>query len=577
MSVTVDLDLVSGGQVTVSLPAQGATPGSCFVGMPRSGADRVWPIAKALLAAAGRPICDLFECLKSSGLVLRDISPASLNRLLKREGYDFGVVWGLGALGDEVATAGRATVLLVRDPRELVSQSFLETDGVAVADFLRSATVEALGKQYAQTVDFCRRHPHVRIVRAEEAALGWPRLVIDLVGGFDLEIAPDMASGIVGRIESKSAVQPESSFWDRCDAAASAELDARFAEALGFLGYADPPGSAAAGRLKRAFYRQGFRDLASSWIRPPMAATRRPSEAVGASSPGAARPPSNLFENDPELYGRLRPNGSEEVMVLGRRVRMEADASGCRPVLGQPRLGEKTVAVYGCSFTFGAGVNFDETFCSRLQTAFAVWRIENHGVSGYAGQRNLIQLERNARWSGAEYVTFCWIPDHLRRNVAAINIVQRTSVLAPAGAQQRPFPRAVISPDGSLAYRKIKFPRPDLVGIDLSDFLPDPYYLDLVAAKIFQRAHQIVVEAGGSFFVTTLRGELSRGLASSLEQGGIPVVDASLSGEQYWLSPDDAHPNAAAHQIYAERIGNYLRARENEAPRARIGADGGTG
>jgi hypothetical protein len=36
------------------------------------------------------------------------------------------------------------------------------------------------------------------------------------------------------------------------------------------------------------------------------------------------------------------------------------------------------------------------------------------------------------------------------------------------------------------------------------------------------------------------------------------VVDASLDGAEYACLPDDAHPNALANRIYAEKIRDYL-------------------
>jgi hypothetical protein len=40
-----------------------------------------------------------------------------------------------------------------------------------------------------------------------------------------------------------------------------------------------------------------------------------------------------------------------ETDVLGQHLTMDVDADGCRTVIGQPLQGEKTLAVYGCSFT----------------------------------------------------------------------------------------------------------------------------------------------------------------------------------------------------------------------------------
>src|ERR1700733_1034552 len=143
---------------------------------------------------------------------------------------------------------------------------------------------------------------------------------------------------------------------------------------------------------------------------------------------------SMIHEHDPVLMTRLKPNGSAEMQVLGRRVVMDVDATGCRPVVGQPAAGEKTLAAYGCSCTYGLAIPADETFCSQLQGMFPTWRLENHGVSSYGTAQNLIQLERETRWNKPEFVTFCWIEDHLRRNVADIQWVQFTTGFIPQPA-----------------------------------------------------------------------------------------------------------------------------------------------
>jgi len=63
---------------------------------------------------------------------------------------------------------------------------------------------------------------------------------------------------------------------------------------------------------------------------------------------------------------------------------MDVDATGCCPVIGQPAAAAKTLAAYGCSWTYGFPIAAEETFCSLLQGMFPAWRVENHGgVAGY--------------------------------------------------------------------------------------------------------------------------------------------------------------------------------------------------
>jgi hypothetical protein len=298
-----------------------------------------------------------------------------------------------------------------------------------------------------------------------------------------------------------------------------------------------------------------------------------PSAEVGAGLPAPDADPQleppvpvpSLFEPDPDLHSRLRPNASVTARVRERTVVMENDASGCRRVVGQPTQGEKTLAVYGCSFVYGMSMPAAETFCSLLQQLRPAWRIENHGVPGYSGSRNVIQLELQARRPRPDFVTLCWIPDHMGRNVATIPAVQTMSAniakhFRGGPAPIRPFPRAAIDTDGALYMRSVLVPRPDLIDIDCLDFVPDAFYLELVCLRLLERANAIVSARGGRFFITTLKGKLPRSVAERLAAQEIPVVDASVEGRQFQCAPDDPNPNALAHGIYAQRIDAYLTA-----------------
>jgi hypothetical protein len=274
------------------------------------------------------------------------------------------------------------------------------------------------------------------------------------------------------------------------------------------------------------------------------------------------RPAGAIYVPDPVLQTRLKPNGSGEMHVLGRTVIMNVDGTGCRPVIGQPATGERTLAVYGCSYTYGLAIAANETFSSLLQGMFPRWRVENHGVPSYGTTQSLIQLERETRWAKPELVTFCWIENHLQRSVADIRWIQMASRYTPRPASREApeprLPRAKLNRDGALQIGSVRFPRRDLIGIDLSDFAQDPYYVDLVSFALFKRANTIVTKYGGHFFITTLEGRFSDELARCLAENFIPVVNASIPGDEYRCLPDDWHPNAFANRMYADRIREYL-------------------
>jgi hypothetical protein len=265
-----------------------------------------------------------------------------------------------------------------------------------------------------------------------------------------------------------------------------------------------------------------------------------------------------FFRHEPVLGWWPEPNATLAKEVLGRRVVMEVDEQGYRPVPGQPAIGNKTLAVYGCSFTFGWALPVDETFCAVLQARLPDWRVENHGMSGFGTGQNLLQLERASLWQPGDYVTFCWIPEHMRRAIAHHSTIQGYQFPGWLASPISVYPKAHIDDGGSLGIKHISFKRPELAGIDLDDFGPDPYYIEYVTARLFGRAAEIVREAGGHFFVTVLRFAMSDNLRGQLEAAGIPVVDASVNGREYSLMPFDGHPNARANEIFAERIYAYI-------------------
>jgi len=281
--------------------------------------------------------------------------------------------------------------------------------------------------------------------------------------------------------------------------------------------------------------------------------------AVAVPRVDAGRGTDLLAEPDPVLGYRYRPNRAFEQTVLGRRIVMETDDLGFRPVARQPKRAEMTFAAYGCSFTYGFVIQADETFCAILQSMFPDWRIENHGINGYGTHQNLVQLERDSHWGVADYVSFCFIPSHLTRNVATASCMQGFSRFTWRSSPIQFYPRACLEPDGNLTLKRVSLKRPEITGMKLDDFDPDPYYLDQVCLALFRRAAAIVHAQGKHFFVTTLRDYPSDYLLSQMRDAGIPFLDAHVPWvDQYTNDPDDGHPNALANQIFAERIQAYI-------------------
>jgi hypothetical protein len=548
MNKGIKLKRKAGGYAKLPLPEPGQFESLYVFSMEHCGALQFWQLLERLMAAAGRPVCAVHEGLGEGGL--------------RQNGGGFGIFFEVDPALKEIVVGESHKLLFLRDPRTLLVAAALHaghfpvpaamTPGLAPAEqaaraaksgsspfakFLQSPAAERVAQRYRDYAEVWRRERNVTLLRYEYAVSGWHAIAAEIAATLKLAIDPLRVASIAAdapplgdRLPGRGSPPAGSPFWMEI-----AQLEARLADVLAAFGYT-----------------------------PRLELDHRPGPTPVRSNDNAPEgtrilpPLSAIYERDPVLWARLKPNSSTQMEVLGRRVILNVDAMGCRPVIGQPAEGEKTLAAYGCSFTYGHPVAAEETFCSLLQGMFPAWRVENHGVPGYGTAQNLIQLERETRWNKAGLVTFCWIEHHLRRNVADFSWIERLSWSALSEGPGRRVPRATLDQNGALQMQSVRLPRPDFSGIDFSDFAPDNYYLDLVCFRLFERANAIVIGCGGHFFITTLQGQLSTGLRKQLADHGIPVVDASLSGDEYTCLPYDSHPNALANRIYAERIREYL-------------------
>jgi hypothetical protein len=613
------LDLVSGGQAELVLEDPDPFPSSYFISLEDSGGLRFWQFVIKILAASKRQACWFGADLRKQGLTRLDVTHTALRNLLQTSGYTFGIFWHIDPALTGLDPTGNKTFVLVRDPRDVVVSKYLAmkeagekapTDPVGhalvgdasssrVLEFLRSSDAGPIVRRFHQVADFCRSANEVTVFRYEDVMFSWRTVMSDLIKKLHLEISPDAASAIADSAEPlglRSQVIRTTqqdlhlALRQHLDEVAISTIEKEFAGPMAYFGYVPEKAAPPVFLDHQAEFLRAISERISTvhaqcsdLVAHPHNSTPPTTTASGlkghlaawvdgrANSNRFVPRPRGLTEPDPVLLFRLKANASSEMTVLGRRIMMDVDATGCRPVVGQPATGEKTLVVYGCSWTYGMAIPAEETFCSLLQSMFPAWRVENHGIFGHGGTQNLIQLERDTRWSSPDYATFCWIKHHMVRNVAAISWVQMLSGMlkeqARAGGaiinegrhpQQKSFPRAALDSDGTLRYLSVKFPRWDLIGIDVGEFRPDEYYMDLVCFSLFRRAAEIVKKNGGHFFVTTLQDHPSQHLQALLKAAGIPVVDASVDGEEYTCLPDDVHPNALANRIFAEKIRDYL-------------------
>lgn len=269
----------------------------------------------------------------------------------------------------------------------------------------------------------------------------------------------------------------------------------------------------------------------------------------------------DLHERDDSIGYVLLPNASFRHRTSEFDVQYNVDADGGRRVPGAgtgPR-----VDVYGDSWTFGHGVDDDETWAARLQEEWPDAVVRNRGVMGYGTVHAMLALERDlARDDPPALVLYGFNPIHVMRNHL------RASHVGNVAGGRTPLYDVV---DGTLEPR-------GLVGSEKaipdgeSGLLEDEW----TRTSLFVTEMARMAAARGARFVVVVLegpdrlegwGAMSRRIVASAVAADVEVVDLSEAPdlvpapERYFT---DDHPNAAWHRATANAIAARV---EPPAPR----------
>lgn len=100
--------------------------------------------------------------------------------------------------------------------------------------------------------------------------------------------------------------------------------------------------------------------------------------------------------------------------------RYEFDSRGRRILPAANAQPQYDLLLFGCSFTFGAGLNSEQTWAWQLATSLGpAWKVVNYSFNGYGANQMLCFLEHGLveePKSPRRYALFLGIQDHLRRN-----------------------------------------------------------------------------------------------------------------------------------------------------------------
>jgi len=265
----------------------------------------------------------------------------------------------------------------------------------------------------------------------------------------------------------------------------------------------------------------------------------------------AARP-SDIFIPHPSLGWKLRPNS--KVRVAFRDIVQSTDDQGWRTVVNQPKTSKRTVAFYGCSFTYGTALSDSETFTSLIQESFPEQVILNRGIGGHGTVQNYIQFRSDVKKGKVDMAVFCAISDHRYRNIG--HPVRMKAHLSPKwydiGVEHIPIVTLDRNCNTQIEY--ISIWQPSLIRNDFKCFLPPDYYLDKATIELYRSIERFAKDHKIPYKIVLL-DSIDPVFNKIITEKVDNVVDISTPfNEEYTFIPNDVHPNVKANKIFFERL-----------------------
>jgi hypothetical protein len=294
--------------------------------------------------------------------------------------------------------------------------------------------------------------------------------------------------------------------------------------------------------------------------------------------------PFALKVPDPALGFKLNPNKQYHKLVKrGGKVVYDVtyqidEFSRRKTPVTNPAGREKFLIFLGCSFTFGEGVQENETipyYAGELAKGYMPY---NYGCPGYSPQQLLARLEAGGmpkeipQRKGTGIYTF--IDHHIERAIGSMAVYDLWGQTLPYyyldhGELRRDGNFTTGRPVISYAYRRLG--QSQIVKYFGMNFPPRiaERHTALTGAIIKRMASQFQKEFPGSDFrVVFYPGSRHVGdIAPELRQAGIEVLDYSvlfdrakpeyhILGDQY---PGSEHPSAYANKVFAGALAKDLR------------------
>lgn len=231
---------------------------------------------------------------------------------------------------------------------------------------------------------------------------------------------------------------------------------------------------------------------------------------------------------------------------------------------------QPAIWLFGCSFTYGWGLNDAETFPWKLQERLPGYDVQNFGVYGYGTIHSLRQLEEAFGERPAPAVAvLCYGALHEERNLLIRRRRKSISAHSKTVGQAITQPYARLTPAGTLEY-----------GIGPATYRPFPFMTHSALVYLVERRYD-AFEARRAHTAALARALVdefaarcrehdvpfvlaaifpANDMLAHAEEAGLPAVDLTLDLDQPGLRGPRAegHPSSAATTQYADRLYAFL-------------------
>ncbi len=241
-----------------------------------------------------------------------------------------------------------------------------------------------------------------------------------------------------------------------------------------------------------------------------------------------------------------------------------------------PDSNKAKVTFLGCSFTYGYGVNDNETFAANIQENHPEWQLENQGVIGYGTVQSLLQLEKIILEGETDAVLLNFSSFHFMRN----SLSQTYRKNLKLGYAHSSESVDTVMADAKFPYinscdcepqfanwsnmHENWYGREYLASINWFQTMSEQYKdakLDEVALTtcLFEKMQKMCKQANIKFGLVCLdQTAETKTLHANLPS--LPWLDVKFDFEDdtQTFAPHDSHPNAIGHLTIATKIDPFL-------------------